>query len=109
MRLKISWLTTCGFLSTQLTRETLRSSSLKVTLVSPEDPAYFLPRRFSDLSTVDVSQIKGEHIWIAFRADSWDESQPPLNLLKNAGYQVVGFKALEAQGQQAYLVELQHN
>lgn len=74
-----------------------------------ENPAYFLPRRFSDLRTVDVSEITGERVWIAFRAGTWDESQPPLTLLKNAGYRMVAFKKLEAQGQQAYLVELQQN
>jgi len=53
----------------------------------PDDPAFFLPRRFSEVETVPESGIDGEHIWVAFRARRWDENRPPMSHVKTLGYQ----------------------
>ncbi|HEY6045942.1 MAG TPA: glycosyltransferase family 39 protein [Pyrinomonadaceae bacterium] len=69
-----------------------------------EDPAFFLPRRFDDIKVGDASQIKGDDIWVAFRAPRWDENRPPLNLLKSLGYERTFFVSASAQGEQSFLV-----
>jgi hypothetical protein len=71
-----------------------------------EDPAFFLPRRFSQVETVPVSGIDGQHIWVAFRARRWDENRPPISHLKTLGYQTQNVLSSVAQGEQVFLVEL---
>jgi uncharacterized membrane protein YhaH (DUF805 family) len=71
-----------------------------------DDPAFFLPRRFSEVETVTASGIDGQHIWIAFRARRWDESRPPMSHLKALGYQTRNVLSAVALGEQTFLVEL---
>jgi len=71
-----------------------------------EDPAFFLPRRFSEIETVPESAIAGDVIWVAFRARRWDESRPPLSNLKMLGYEPRNTLSAPALGEQAFLVEL---
>ena len=85
--------------------------SFKVRVVKglpgvPDDPAYFLPRRFSEVETVPVSGIDGQHIWVAYRARRWDENRPPMSHVKTLGYQTRNVLASVAQGEQVFLVEL---
>ena len=72
----------------------------------PDDPAFFLPRRFSEVETVATSGIDGQHIWVAFRARRWDETRPPMSYLKTLGYQTGNVLSSVAQGEQVFLVEL---
>ncbi|MGQ0761701.1 MAG: glycosyltransferase family 39 protein [Acidobacteriota bacterium] len=72
----------------------------------PDDPAFFLPRRFSEVETVPASGIGGQHIWVAFRAPRWDENRPPMSYLKTLGYQTTKILSSVAQGEQVFLVEL---
>ncbi|HEX3281806.1 MAG TPA: glycosyltransferase family 39 protein [Pyrinomonadaceae bacterium] len=72
----------------------------------PEDPAYFLPRRFNEIAVVNTKQITGDDIWVAFRAPRWDETLPPLSTLESMGYISRAVQSVQAQGQQAYVVRM---
>jgi hypothetical protein len=74
-----------------------------------EDPAYFLPRSFSDISVQRDHDLKGDNLWIAFRADNWDDSRPPLNAIRQSGFEVEQVFSRKAQGQQAFLIKLRRN
>lgn len=83
--------------------------ALKVSVVKSvrgvtEDP-FFLPRGFNDIKVADETQIKGERVWLAFRARRWDESSPPLSVMKSMGYQSGQVLSVTAQGEQSFLVE----
>ncbi|HVF55761.1 MAG TPA: glycosyltransferase family 39 protein [Pyrinomonadaceae bacterium] len=71
-----------------------------------EDPAYFLPRRFDGVQSGDIGALEGEQFWVAFRDASWDETRPPLNILKAKGYRAEKVFDASAQGQHAFLVLL---
>ncbi len=71
-----------------------------------EDPAYFIPRGFADISLRRDHQSIGDNIWIAFRDNNWNESRPPLKVLKENGFEVEEVLTRKAQGQQAFLVKL---
>ncbi len=71
-----------------------------------EDPAYFLPRDFDCVSVQQPIVPVADEIWIAFRASAWDESQPPLSSFVYAGYQSGRVLTMNAQGEQAFLVQL---
>jgi uncharacterized membrane protein len=73
-----------------------------------EDPAYFLPRAFSDITVHDLSALSEKQFWIAFRDTDFSEQRPPLKTLKDSGYDVGEVLQVEAAGQRAFLVELQH-
>jgi hypothetical protein len=96
------------------TLDAVPNARFKVTAVKGvpgifEDPAYFLPRNFGDVVVQDSPGLSGDDIWIAFRAKQWDEKNVPLNYLEGAGYQVGRVLSAQAQGQQAFLVELWRN
>jgi uncharacterized membrane protein len=69
-----------------------------------EDPAFFLPRRFDEIKVGDASQIKGDYIWVAFRAARWDESRPPVSLLESMGYERRFSISFSAHGESSFLV-----
>ena len=71
-----------------------------------EDPAYFLPRGFTDIAVENHFPSNKDHFWIAFRATDWDETRPPLNDLEKVGYRVGKVISKKAQGQEAFLVQL---
>jgi hypothetical protein len=71
-----------------------------------EDPAYFLPRDFQEVSIHEGLLPRERRIWVAFRAAAWDETSPPLDALAGAGYRVTRQLSMRAQGQQAFLVQL---
>jgi hypothetical protein len=70
-----------------------------------EDPAYFLPRRFSDIEVQNTSLIGGAQIWVAFRDREWNETLPPLSTVAAQGYQIGSVFEQNAQGQKAFLVQ----
>lgn len=73
-----------------------------------EDPAYFLPRAFADITVQDLSALSERQFWIAFRDTYFNEQGPPLKTLKDRGYEVRKVLQVEAAGQRAFLVELEH-
>ncbi|MBA3512942.1 MAG: glycosyltransferase family 39 protein [Pyrinomonadaceae bacterium] len=86
---------------------------LKVGLIKgvpglQEDPAYFLPRAFSDIRALELSALNERHFWIAFRDTKFSEHGPPLRTLKDRGYEILEVLEVEAGGQRAFLVELEH-
>jgi hypothetical protein len=91
------------FAATKTDRDRFKVTVIKG--VMPEDPAFFLPRRFDDVKVGDRSQITGERIWLAFRAPRWDETRPPLSNIKAMGYQSGRILTATVRGEQAYLVE----
>jgi uncharacterized membrane protein len=88
-----------------------RHKQFKVAVVKnlegiPEDPAYFLPRQFNEITIINSSQIAGDEIWVAYRAARWDNTMPPLRTVEGMGYAVRNVFSIEAQGQQAFLVQM---
>jgi hypothetical protein len=69
-----------------------------------EDPAYFLPRHFDAVATQSPDALKGERFYAAFRAVTWDESQPPLKNILERGFRAERIYEMGAQGQRAFLV-----
>jgi uncharacterized membrane protein len=72
-----------------------------------EDPAYFVPRSFSDITVEDLSTLSEKHFWIAFRDAAFNEQGPPLKTLKDLGYEVREVLQVDAGGQRAFLVEFE--
>jgi len=71
-----------------------------------EDPAYFLPRHFNEIAVIDSAQITGDEISIAYRAPQLDHTLPPLSTLESMGYTTRNVQSLQAQGQQAFIMEM---
>ena len=71
-----------------------------------EDRAYFLPRGFDDVSTINAAEVKGDKFWVAFRYSNWDTSRPPLDFLTSKGYRFGQPQVVEAQATKAFLVEV---
>ena len=86
---------------------------LRITVVKdfadiPEDKAYFLPRRFDEITTTrEFPPSNINKFWIAFRAARWDETRAPLKQAAEAGYRVTEVRNITAQGQTAFLVRLE--
>ncbi|MDQ3219452.1 MAG: glycosyltransferase family 39 protein [Acidobacteriota bacterium] len=71
-----------------------------------EDAAYFLPRGFETVKTTDENNINGERFWIAFRAEKWELTSPPLSNLLTKGYKVGEPRVIEAGNQKASIAEV---
>jgi uncharacterized membrane protein len=69
-----------------------------------EDKAYFLPRGFDGVQT--ANDFEGERFFVAFRDKTFNESAPPLQILKAQGYKIGEPQVIEAQGLKAFLVEV---
>ena len=78
----------------------------KINGVMSEDNAYFLPRGFGSIQTLNEDEIKSERFFIAFRDKEWNESAPPLQNLILKGYKIGKPQVFEAQGLKAFLVEI---
>ncbi len=68
-----------------------------------EDKAYFLPRDFDEIKL--TGDFEGERFFVAFRAQNWNESAPPLQNLISKGYRIGEPQIFEAQGLAAFLAE----
>lgn len=71
-----------------------------------EDRAFFIPRGFSAIETVEENAITGDRFYIAFRSQDWNEKHPPLRNLLNRGYVLSEPVKFEAPGITAFLVEV---
>jgi uncharacterized membrane protein len=69
-----------------------------------EDTAYFLPRGFQAVKTVNENKMEGDKFWIAFRSENWDETKPPLRNLLDKGYKINEPKIYEVTGEKAFLI-----
>ena len=71
-----------------------------------EDKAYFLPRGFDDIASVDASAIEQPNIFIVYRAKTYDESSSPIKTLIDNGYRIKAETIIDASNEQAILVHL---
>jgi hypothetical protein len=94
------------FATTETATPHLQIKVVKELAGVPEDPAFFLPRRFNEIEKVTPDDIRGEHLWIAFRARRWDENAAPIRHVKSLGYTTQTVLSATAQGEQVFLVEL---
>ncbi|MEP7039616.1 MAG: hypothetical protein ABI891_14880 [Acidobacteriota bacterium] len=69
-----------------------------------EDKAYFLPRGFDEVQTLEGNEVGTENFWIAFREKEFNELKPPLQNLIKKGCMFGEPKAFEAQGLTAFLL-----
>jgi hypothetical protein len=69
-----------------------------------DDPSFFLPRRFPDVTRLGPDSLTAERFWIAFRAETLDPTRPPLDLLAARGYRIERTHETTAQGQRAFLI-----
>ncbi|NEL61301.1 hypothetical protein G3V73_23880 [Escherichia coli] len=72
----------------------------------PEDKAYFLPRGFDQIKTINEAEIKGDRLFVAFRDKNWNEFGAPLQNFKARGYKIGEPQTVEAQGFKALVVEV---
>lgn len=58
------------------------------------DDAYFLPRGFEGVKTIEISDIDENRVLLAYRASEMNENEPPLRALKARGYEVKNSKQI---------------
>ncbi len=68
-----------------------------------EDLAYFLPRGFESVGVVDLSEIEGEWVSLAFRAENPTETDPPLAHMKALGYSIESVVPLSSGKTKVYV------
>lgn len=83
-----------------------RISVMKGVPGTSEDPAYFLPRDFNDVSVRGAEAPKENDIWIAFHGAHLDVNGQPLQYFAGAGYQLRTVLTQHAENQDVFLVEL---
>ncbi len=74
-----------------------------------EDKAYFLPRGFDEVQTLEGNNFGGDNFWIAFRDKDWNKLKPPLKNLIAKDYKIGEPQVFEAQGLKAFLVKAKKN
>lgn len=85
-----------------------------------EDPAYFLPRGFDRVQSIDINQITGRELWVAFREPKQEPEPPgepffhkslgkPVAALGKLGFEVEEIHKIEVGGELAYLVRMLKN
>jgi hypothetical protein len=72
-----------------------------------EDRAYFLPRGFDRVKTVRYDSMNEPRLWLAFRAASVSEHEPPIRHFLVRGYLITERRSVKAGGETAalYLLE----
>jgi uncharacterized membrane protein len=53
-----------------------------------EDGAYFLPRGFDSVRKVAIEEVNDDVIWIMYRAETIDETKPPISSLEGRDYKI---------------------
>ena len=53
-----------------------------------EDTAYFLPRGFDKIQTIDADGITGDRFFVAYRDATFNEKHPPLKNFREKGYKI---------------------
>ena len=72
-----------------------------------EDKAYFLPRGFNDVGTINFDEIGDTKLWIAYRSKTIEPNEPPLRNFIVKGYHVINQLVIEAKGESAILILLE--
>jgi hypothetical protein len=94
----------------------MKESKFKVEVIKDvpgivEDPAYFLPRGFDDVTARDAKDptanvFNEDYFWIAFRDHERKPEQLPLKILTARGYMVGESFEMNARGGKAFLVSI---
>jgi len=71
-----------------------------------EDKAYFLPRGQEVVGTKDLADLNYPKFWLAYRAKTFSESEPPIRNLLVAGYRIAERKTSSTSGEEAIMVLL---
>jgi len=72
-----------------------------------EDKAYFLPRGFDGVTTVNVSRIDGSPLWLMYRAKGVDVTTAPLARFAARGYTVTWSNVIPTDDGAAVAVRMQ--
>jgi uncharacterized membrane protein len=72
-----------------------------------EDKAYFLPRGFDEVRTLEISDIHETKFWIGYRAPKIDPAVYPLKAFMDAGYKVAAKSFVDAQNEQTIFLLLE--
>ena len=72
-----------------------------------EDKAYFLPRGFEEIVSIDFDDIHEPKFWIAYRFKSIDEREPPLRNFIVKGYHIVDQRFIAARNENAIFLLLE--
>lgn len=85
---------------------TLRDQNLRVVKINNpdgvnEDKAYFLPRGFNGIESVDFADINDKTLWLAHRSTVISESEPPIRNFLDKGYKIANKKVLTADREDA--------
>lgn len=72
-----------------------------------EDKAYFLPRGFDEVASVDIASLNDEKFWLFVRGKVVSENEPPIRNLSVKGYRISDRRMAESGGEQigVYLME----
>lgn len=69
-----------------------------------EDKAYFLPRGFTEIESLPVSQLQDYQFLLYFRSPNWDEGSATINEFKALGYSVEEYASYDAGPEKAFKV-----
>lgn len=72
-----------------------------------EDKAYFLPRGQEIVGIKELTDLKYSRFWLAYRAKTFSESEPPIRNLVVAGYRIVERKTSSTTTEDAIMVLLE--
>jgi len=72
-----------------------------------EDKAYFLPRGHEIVGIKGIADLNNPKFWLAYRAKTFSESEPPIRNLLVAGYRIVERRTFPASGEDAIMVLLE--
>lgn len=72
-----------------------------------EDKAYFLPRGQEVVGIKDLADLNYPKFWLAYRAKTFSESEPPIRNLRVAGYRITDLKTISTAGEDAIMVLLE--
>ncbi len=72
-----------------------------------EDAAYFLPRGFNDVASVELGDVKDDSFWLAYRGEQIDETADPLQLFISRGYHIADRKMIATDSGNAILILLE--
>jgi uncharacterized membrane protein len=71
-----------------------------------EDSAYFLPRGFNGIRTLDLALLNLDQFWLVFRDRDWNLSREPLSLFIEKGYEIRKWVEIRKEGGTAFAARL---
>jgi uncharacterized membrane protein len=79
----------------------------KVVKIRNVAGAYFLPRGFNEVGSVELSDVKDDTFWIAYRGEQIDETANPLQLFISRGYHIADRKMIATDSGNAIMILLE--